>query len=205
MDKDVFVELTIRVYNLTLLFPKKEVLRYQIRNLANDVLANLIYILNGRIKNPKDLIAETEQKLEILDGFFEVAKSQNWVSPHDIFEIQGEYSKIKKEIEKFKEFQKREIKKKKIQKEEKVSSLKLEDFLLNERQEKILDILKQKEKIQVHHVQEIFPNVSKRTLRRDFEFLLNQGLVERIGERSNTFYKLSYKLNGQTEDRTAMS
>jgi len=34
------------------------------------------------------------------------------------------------------------------------------------------------------------PNVSKRTLRRDFEFLLKQGIVERIGERNETFYKI---------------
>jgi hypothetical protein len=27
-------------------------------------------------------------------------------------------------------------------------------------------------------------------LRRDFKSLLNQGLVERMGERNNTFYKI---------------
>lgn len=205
MDKEHFVELTIRVYNLTLLFPKKEPLRYQIRGLANDILTNLISILYGNIKNPKDLLSETKRGLEVLDGFFEVAKPQNWVSPRDILEVQKEYSKIRKEIEKFDKFQEKEIKKKEIQKEEKSPFLDLEEFSLNERQEKILDILKQREKIQVHHVQEIFPDISKRTLRRDFESLLRQGLVERIGERSNTFYKLSYKLNGETEDRTTMS
>ena len=206
MDKEYFVDLTIQVYNLTLLFPKKEPLRYQIRELANDILSNFISILNGHIKNPKDLIAETEQKLEILDGFFEVAKTQNWTSPKDILEVQKEYSKIRKEIEKFNQFQKKEIEKEEIQKKEKSSPLSLkEEFFLNERQEKILDILRRREKIQVQHVKEIFPDISKRTLRRDFEYLLKQGLVERMGERSNTFYKLSYKLNGETEDGTVMS
>ncbi|MBZ9573000.1 DeoR family transcriptional regulator [Patescibacteria group bacterium] len=202
MDKEYFVDLTTRVYNLTLLFPKKESLRYQIRELANDILANFISILEGNIKNPKDLLSETEQKLEIFDGFLKVAKAQNWVSPKDILEVQREYSKIRKEIEKFNQFQKKEIEKKTIQKEEESPSLSLEEeFSLNERQEKILDILKQRDKIQVQHVKEIFPEISKRTLRRDFESLLKQGLVKRIGERSNTFYKLS----GRAEERTSMS
>lgn len=209
MDKEYSVDLTTRVYNLTLLFPKKEPLRYQIRRLANNILANFISILQGNIKNPKDLLSNTERKLEILDGFFEVAKTQNWVSPKDILEVQEEYSKIRKEIDKFDKFQKKEVKKKTVQKKEKSSFLDLEEFSeefsLNERQEKILDILRQRKKIQVHHVKEILPDISKRTLRRDFEFLLKQGLVERIGERSNTFYKLSFKLNGETEDRTTMS
>ena len=37
---------------------------------------------------------------------------------------------------------------------------------------------------------QVFPEVTKRTLRRDFEQMLGQGLVERIGERNNTFYQV---------------
>ncbi len=58
------------------------------------------------------------------------------------------------------------------------------------RQGKILNILKEKEKVQVWQMKEVFPEITKRTLRRDFERLLKQGLVERIGEKNNTFYKL---------------
>jgi len=205
MDKDYFVDLTTRVYNLTLQFPKKEPLRHQIRHLANDVLQNLIFILWGNIKNPKDLLFDTEKRLETLDGFLNVAESQNWVSSEDILEIQKEYSNIKREIEKFK---KQELKKSK--KERKSQTNKTESELipfpeeglpLNDRQEKILEILKEKDKVQVHHVKNVFPDISKRTLRRDFESLLKQGLVERIGKRSNTFYRLI----DRTEDGTEVS
>jgi len=50
--------------------------------------------------------------------------------------------------------------------------------------------LKEKDKVQVQEIKQIFPDVSKRTIRRDFVQLLKQGLVEKIGERNNTFYKL---------------
>ena len=211
MDKDYFVDLTTRVYNLTLQFPKKEPLRYQIRHLANDILQNLIFILWGNIKNPRDLLSDIEKRLETLDGFLNVAESQNWVSSEDILEIQKEYSNIRREIEKFK---KQELKKSKKRQKSKVdvkkevtTSLPVleedveEELSLNDRQEKILEILKEKDKIQVHHVKDVFPDISKRTLRRDFESLLKQGLVERIGKRSNTFYRLI----DRTRDRTEVS
>jgi DeoR/GlpR family transcriptional regulator of sugar metabolism len=61
---------------------------------------------------------------------------------------------------------------------------------MNERQKKILEILKEKGKIQVGQIKEFFPNVSKRTLRRDFQSLVKKGIIERIGEKNKTFYQL---------------
>jgi len=60
VDKDFLIKLTNNLYRLTLLFPKKEPLRYKMRELADEILAN-----------------QDEEKLEILNSFFEVAKSQN--------------------------------------------------------------------------------------------------------------------------------
>ncbi len=34
------------------------------------------------------------------------------------------------------------------------------------------------------------PDITKRTLRRDFEYMLSQGLIKRIGERNDTFYQI---------------
>jgi Fic family protein len=152
MDKDFLIKLTNDLYRLTLLFPKKEPLRYKMRELADDILTK-----------------PTEKNLEILDSFFEVAKSQNWVSPQDALKVQQEYSKLKGGLEK--------------PERTRIS------VNLGERQEKILEILEEKGKAQVWEVQKIFPEVTKRTLRRDFESLLNQGLIERIGERNETFYQ----------------
>ncbi len=189
MDSDYFIQLTANLYRLTLLFPKKEPLRYKMRELADDILANLTSILRGSFYKSKNLILETEKDLEVLNGFFEVAKNQNWVSPFDVLEVQKEYSKIGEEIKKLSsstpartETVSSEAEPRKI---EGKGSLER-----NPRQQKILEILKEKGKAQVWELKQIFPEVSKRTLRRDFEQMVNQGLIERIGERNETFYQI---------------
>jgi len=188
MEKEYFIQLTKEIYRLTLLFPKKEPLRYRMRAVADDILANLVSILKGNFHKSVNLINEIEKDLEILDSFFEVAKTQNWVGLADAFEIQKEYNNIKEEIEK-------------VKKEPEISSSSKENVndefaeksnnVLNERQQKILEILREKEKIQVGELVSVFPQVSKRTLRRDFHFLLKRGLIERVGEKNYTFYQLS--------------
>ena len=168
MDKNNLVELTNKVYKLTLLFPKKEPLRYKIREIADDILAC----------NPSS--KKLHENLAVLKKYFEVAKWQNWVSYFDILEIEERYDKIEKDL--------LETVEKPALPVNQNDPVLAKD--LNNRKERILEILKEKEKIQVWEVNEILSDVSKRTLRRDFEQLLKQGLVERIGERNNTFYQL---------------
>jgi len=169
MDKDNLVELTNKVYKLTLLFPKKEPLRYKIREVADDILA-----CNSGSK-------KLQENLDILKKYFKVAKWQNWVSYFDILEVEEKYDKIEKGL--LKTVEKPVFVKNKSIRGPTSGSL-------DNRKERILEILKEKERIQVWEVNEILSDVSKRTLRRDFEQLLRQGLVERIGERNDTFYKL---------------
>jgi len=250
MNKNDIIELTNKLYRLTLLFPKKEPLRYKIREIADDILADLIILEVFHSSNPsrfadltytfsrqklqdlekskkKEVIFTITRDLEVLDSYFEVAKWQNWVSFFDILEIEEEYDKIKEEIA---ELSKNEInspfleekqdfnKKIEPEREEKEDSLvqtplennELEEKpinnkaiigqinqitdqaeeILDSRKEKILEILKEKGKMQVGEISEIFSEVSKRTIRRDFVQLLEQGLIERIGEKNDTFYKL---------------
>jgi len=167
MDKDFLIKLTNNLYRLTLLFPKKEPLRYKMRELADEILAN-----------------QDEEKLEILNSFFEVAKSQNWVSPPDVLSLQQEYDSLKRGLDENK------VVTAEFSEEKRKAAIELPSQFLPQRQEKILEILKEKGRAQVWEIQKIFPEVTKRTLRRDFEHMLAQGLIERIGERNETFYRL---------------
>lgn len=63
------------------------------------------------------------------------------------------------------------------------------------RQNRIVDYLQEKGRAQVWEIQKIFPDISKRTIRRDFRSLLKQGLIERIGERNKTYYKLKINIS----------
>lgn len=194
MDKKELIELTNKLYKLTLFFPKKEPLRYRIRETADEILENFITweVFHSSPHNSRDqflIISEIKKDLEVIAVYFEIIKWQNWVSYFDILKIKDEYDKIKdsliiKEtiIEKPKSLKEPQVAKKEL------SFLKKE---LGERQKKILEILKEKEMVQVWEVNKILSDVSKRTLRRDFEQLLKQGFVNRVGEKSKTFYKLA--------------
>jgi len=184
MNKEDFIYLTNNLYRLTLLFPKKEPLRYKMRELADEILANSVLAISEDSRKQKNLFLELEKEFEVLNSFFEIAKEQNWVSPVNVLAIQGEYDNLREEFLKLNFVRKNEISK---------DDSSLGDFSvqpLAQRQQKILEILKEKGKIQVWELKQIFPEVTKRTLRRDFEKMLSQGLIERLGERNGTFYQI---------------
>lgn len=247
MNKGYFVKLTSKLYRLTLFFPQNDPLRLKMRKLGADILANLIFILEGAFYQSRELIDNTRKDVEALLCFFGVVKSLDWVDSSDLLEIQNEYSKISDELRRISEIQaikiseienlewrkeeknllqqwtllrekkeksqREEIKRETAENGEEVEEIELsqlkpkESFsessksekesdpqvskkVLLDRQKRILEILKEKGRAQVKDFKEIFQGVSKRTLRRDFRNLVQQGLVERIGEKNNTCYQL---------------
>ena len=66
--------------------------------------------------------------------------------------------------------------------------------LNNSRQQKIVEVLKNKGSAQVKDIESILPQFSKRTLRRDFAYLYKTGAVERMGDGSTTVYRLKADL-----------
>jgi len=175
MDRSFLIQLTNEIYRLTLLFPKKEPLRYKMRELADDILFDLISVPQKTYRGQTPV--SLDGKLEVLDGFFEVAKNQNWVKKEELLNLQKEYGKLKS----FPQQKLAEVWPRSVAEEHKKT-------WVGPRQEKILAFLKEKEKVQVWQIKQIFPQVSKRTLRRDFENLFKRGIIERIGERNETYY-----------------
>ena len=196
LNKNNLFQTTNELYRLTLLFPKKEPLRYKMRELSNDVLATFVSLDGGDSYEDK-IVKTSVKRLEILDGFFDLAKNQNWVKPSDMLDLQIEYGKIKRNL--------MDIRKKNGDKGNPLPTRKelnqTNQFTklvkpakkpaeISDRQKKILGLLKEKEKAQVWEIKQALPEVSKRTLRRDFRDLLEYGLVERLGEKNNTFYQV---------------
>lgn len=226
MDKNIIIELTKDLYKITLLFPKKEPLRYKAREIADEIMQEIVsfsvlkednpnkYSINAVFKE-KEIAFSLEKNLDIIDSYFEVAKWQRWLDYFDILEIQKRYAKIRENLllnkertetsqsfdfsfklaEKKEELKEEQLNKKKEEKEER----------LGERKEKILKILEKTERIQVGEMNKLFPDVSKRTLRRDFQNLVSKGLAQKIGQKNNTFYKISpplFKNSGGQAGRT---
>ena len=203
MEKKDIIELTKKVYKVTLFFPKKEPLRHKLREMADEIMADSAILENQKNFNPEKINFSLENNLEIIDRYFEVAKWQNWVSYFDILEVQEEYGKIKENL--IRDFAGAEVqanpslsfiaKKAEpdeiIEKTEIVSIAEQNDELkLDARKEKIIEILGKVGRIQVGEINKFFPDISKRTIRRDFHKLVELRILERKGERNNTFYKI---------------
>jgi len=191
MEKERLLYLTNEIYRLTLFFPKKEPLKYKLREIADEILAFFLTFQNPSFER-KELL-QTLSKFDVLDGFLEIARAQNWVKGEEILKLQKEYLSLKENL---KNYLTQPLFQNQSQNQKENSSLvKIPGATAQFRQEKIIQFLKEKGKAQVWEIkQQLFPQISKRTLRRDFEFLVEQGLVERVGESNNTFYRL--KSNG---------
>jgi len=161
------IQTTNNLYRLTLFFPKKEPLRYKMREVASDIL---IMSNNGKQRAVRDLLLDN---LKTLNDFFEIVKEQHWVSHSDILVVQTAYLNLLKELKTIAG-----------------SDSTIAEISISERQKKILDFIKEKGNIQVRQVQQFFPQLSKRTLRRDFEQMFHYGLIKRIGEKSSTSYQI---------------
>jgi hypothetical protein len=170
MDKTSLIKLSKEIYRLTVLFPKKEPLRYKIRDVATEIL-----------RDPK------KEDLEVMDRFLEVAKSSNWVYIPEILAVQSEYANLMVMLGERKE---QKIVAETESPEAKVEQKDDDKMERTQRQEKIMLFLKENKKAQVWEVKKVFSEISKRTLRRDFEAMLKQGLIQRIGERNDTYYQL---------------
>lgn len=199
MDKDYLIKLTLAVYRVTELFPSREPLKVSIREKANRILADSVLIFS---KNPVNLAKEQKNKLseqilgniEILQGYFEVAQAQEWLREPNFLVLKGEYAKMGQEISK-----KPQKKHNKPIEQSTETAENSSPLLGKERCRRILEVLKQREKAQIWEFKKIFPQVTKRTLRRDFGFLLTRGLVERVGDGKWTFYKLKQAIVRPTD------
>jgi hypothetical protein len=204
VKKESLIWLTKEVYRLTLLFPKKEPLRYKMRELADDILADFLRFnslagnsqTNHRLKEGEELVLCIMENIEVLDSFFSVAQEQNWVDASDLLVIDKEYVNLKDDLERDRLklagqipiFLEGEIQ----AKNEPVASFESQPRFssFSERHEKILTFLRENGRAQVWQLKQILPEISKRTLRRDFEYLVKEGIIERIGERNDTFYQV---------------
>lgn len=166
MSIDFYIKLTLAVYRVTELFPEKVTLKHDIRGLANEILAVLI---NHQGENGSRLI-------EDIKNLFELAEAENWVDTRNFLVLQREYDKIQKFIEK-----------------ELISTGKPVEkprTTQKRRKERILEILKEKRKLQLRELIQNFPQVSKRTLMRDLEKLYRVGTVVRVGNGRASCYNI---------------
>ena len=184
MDKDFLIKLTLFIYQTSEHWPEDNLLKFKIRNLANEILADCILLSQGNFT--KTLQSKLLEEVCEIQECFVQARAKRFLNRNEFLLFQKEYNNIKRKwgtLTSTKEIKQVERRGAFLETEK---GFKEEE--LREREKKILEILEEKGKAQVQDLQKFFPNISKRTLRRDLESLLKKGLVQRSGEWSRIFY-----------------
>ena len=184
MNKEYYLKLTLCVYRVTKCFPQNEPLKNQIRKKANEILAGLI------LSNPAPSFSGEKKLLkdfEIIDNYFEIAKNQNWLDSQNFLFLEKEYDRIR---DRFNQNRSRvgSATSDTITTSDTTKSDRI-DILLP-RHRKILEILREKGKARIKEFGVIFSDVTLRTLHRDFEFLIQQKIIKKQGEKNDIFYKI---------------
>jgi len=195
IKKERIIAITLALYKVTDFLPEKEVLRYRIRDIANDILADLVC-------SEKE---ETGKKINVLIAYFQVAMPQNWLDKKNFLVLEREYQDIQQEIEeveqieeieeieeiqKINDFTKQEIQEieqkpvKIIQKaskpKEKLKKPVITGNSREKRQDKILELMEKQGRITLEQLKKDLPEVCPRTLRRDINDLVEENLIQRI-------------------------
>jgi hypothetical protein len=215
MMEDKFLKLTNAVYKVLEFFPESDPLKNRAKDKALAIMEHLILIneTSGWASFQKEKVKIClSEDIDILLGYLWIGKSQGWLNPVNCLIIANEYEKIKKKIEPITELTKKlpgidesPLVEKDTQKEPKAHP----ELVLNSegghkrdtpysfteklstRQEKIIEFLSKNEKAQVMDLQTILPDITKRTIRRDLDELLDTGKIARFGEFNQVFYKIN--------------
>ena len=166
MSTDFYKKLILAVYRVTELFPEGEPLKVQIRESANKILADLS---NYQYENISSAV-------EAINSLFDLAEAQNWVDARNFLVLRREYDKIGKLSKK--------------QAKTSLGKTVEKPRTTQERKDRILEVLKEKKKIQLKELVQTFPQVSKRTLIRDLEELYRTGIVVRVGNGRASCYNI---------------
>src|SRR3989344_1113798 len=190
MNSDFIIRLTLGLYRVAEVFSENPALRRKIEESANRLLVNLILVSEEK-KSEAVFRALTE--LEVLLGCLQDMKRLRVVNERNFIVLEREYAKVRRFLD---------LAGGPEPLADNLISLRMNSTKgLNGRQEKMLEILRYKERVQVWELKKLLPDVTKRTLRRDVDDLLKRNLVVREGEWNDIFYRSVEKVLGTVGQR----
>ncbi|MCX6722382.1 MAG: DeoR family transcriptional regulator [Candidatus Staskawiczbacteria bacterium] len=208
MENDKFLKLTNTVYKILEFFPESDPLKNRAKDKALSIMEHLVLINenSGWASFQKEKVkVQLSEDIDVLLGYLWIAKSQGWLNSINCLIVSSEYEKIKKSISPVMELTLKlpglDFKARESQAPIKPSAPVLDNtgatkeeapdlFSISERQRQILEFLQKNEKAQVMDLQTIFPDITKRTIRRDLDELLEVGKIARFGDFNEIFYQL---------------
>lgn len=198
--KEKVLKLTNAVYKLLEFFPESDPIKNRAKDKALEIMESFVsvYETNGwaslQREKAKAIILED---IDILLGYFWIAKSQGWLNSVNYLILSNNYENIKKSIS---------LDADKLIVAQKSTQIAPEPVLdknagagknpdpisvkFSSRQNKIIEFLEKNKKAQVMDLQAMLKNITKRTIRRDLDELLRAGKIAREGEFNGIFYKI---------------
>lgn len=189
-------------------FPEADPLKNRAKDKALAIMDNLVLVneVSGWASFSKEKIkVQLLEDIEILMGYLWIGKTQGWLNSVNFLIIANEYEKIKIGMEPIsspivEQTQKLPgIDKPRIEAEVapnlatesvEIEEIENDSSAQTDRQKKIMDFLSKNEKAQVMDLQTILPDITKRTIRRDLDELLQAGKIVRTGD----FNQVSYQV-----------
>ncbi|MCX6720743.1 MAG: DeoR family transcriptional regulator [Candidatus Staskawiczbacteria bacterium] len=206
--QEKFLKLTNEVYKMLEFFPEADPLKNRAKDKALAIMDNLVLVneVSGWASFSKEKIkVQLLEDIEILMGYLWIGKTQGWLNSVNFLIIANEYEKIKIGMEPIsspivEQTQKLPgIDKPRIEAEVapnlatesvEIEEIENDSSAQTDRQKKIMDFLSKNEKAQVMDLQTILPDITKRTIRRDLDELLQAGKIVRTGD----FNQVSYQV-----------
>lgn len=162
------IELCSAVYRVTKKFPQGEVLRHKLREKSLEVIESIIYDLSNPAKGNFLKFARREQIIQNLLACFAIAEQQNWVNKRNFRILEKEYAVLCREAN--------ERKSSRIQAKNEEKRLEM-----NERQKKIIQLLKEhNEGVNLGDIAE-FLELSRRSAKRELKPLIEGGVAVKEG------------------------
>jgi Fic family protein len=180
--EEKFLKLTNAVYGILAFFPESDPLK-------NKAKEKVLAIMENLTLDKLSVHSRIFEDIEILLNYLKIAESQGWINSVNYLIISNGYEKIKKEIGLPQNISQNMPEDSQVAQESKEPVLTEEDLDFSARQNKIIKFLEEKGKAQVMDLQTILPDITKRTIRRDIDDLLEKGKITRMGEFNQIFYK----------------
>ena len=169
MSKEFYIRLTLGVYKVSGLFPEQELLKTDLRELADEILVSL---MTGQYEN-------SSRTIEEMNNLLNLAESRGLADPRNFSVLRREYNRVSELIEGTGVNDGKTVEN---------SS----DIGKNKkRQEVILGILKAEGgKVKMSDLAKSFPNINRRTILRDLGVFCQSGAVERAGSGRGACYTI---------------
>ena len=181
--EDKFIQLSSAVYRSLDFFPEGEPLKNRAKDKVLAITEGLVYLQKN--KDSGQLLED----IEILLNYLKLAKSFGWIDSINFLIVSKEYENIRSQIN-VASPEKDKSAEKTVDHQLPKKQPKAPEFLISERQKRILQILREKGQAQVSDFKTVLADVTKRTIRRDLDELLRNKEIIRVGEWNQVFYQI---------------